>query len=161
MSCFAAGRVRARPAAERATWPPISSRGCGHEGLSSGARSAGGHRFTGEEITDVDKRTTSGFKRLKIGPPPAATVRRSRSPFVAGAGEVVDIEACVVPAKAPCTALWRRDLRVNDLQRGRLRLAAKTFALPQVEVGSIIDYRYKIVHSRSEPFGQAPERSDR
>ena len=146
--CIVAGLIPARPAVGPEEWPPISAEDAAMKDCSRepGAPAVILYRA---EATDADKRTTTVFKRLKI----LTAAGRDRSsieiPFVAGYSEVVEIEARVVPPQGPARLFDGEIFERTDLRRGRLRLAAKTFALPNIEVGSIIDYRYKIVHGRS------------
>ena len=104
-----------------------------------------------EENTNVDEGTTTVFKRLKV----LTVAGRDRSsveiPFVAGITKVTGIEARVVPPQGPAREFDGEIFEKTVLQRRRLRLAVKTFALSNVEVGSIIDYRYKLERSRSGP----------
>jgi hypothetical protein len=149
LACFAVGLVcAARPAAGQATWPPISAEDAAMKDCPKepGAPAVILYR---EETTDVDKMTTTVFKRLKI----LTAAGRDRSsieiPFVAGYNKVIEIEARVVPPQGPAQLFNGEIFERTDLRRGKLRLAAKTFALSNIEAGSIIDYRYKIVYSRS------------
>jgi len=149
VACFWVALVRAaRPEAGQTTWPPISAEDAAMTDCPKqpGAPAVILYR---EETTDVDKRTTTVFKRLKI----LTAAGRDRSsiviPFVAGYNKVVGIEARVVPPQGPAQLFDGEIFERTDLRRGRLRLAAKTFALPNVEAGSIIDYRYEIVSGRS------------
>ncbi len=152
--CIVVGLIRARPAVGTEEWPPISAEDAAMKDCSRepGAPAVILYRA---EATDADKRTTTVFKRLKI----LTAAGRDRSsieiPFVAGYSKVVEIEARVVPPQGPARLFDGEIFERTDLRRGRLRLAAKAFALPNIEIGSIIDYRYKIVHGRS---GQSAKR---
>lgn len=129
-------------------WPPISKEDADMTDCPKQPGASAVILFR-EEETDVDKGTTTVFKRLKV----LTSAGRDRSnveiPFVAGVTKVTGIEARVVPPQGPAREFDGEIFEKTVLQRRRLRLAMKTFALPNVEVGSIIDYRYRIEHLRS------------
>jgi hypothetical protein len=139
---------RAVSAQTKTDWPPISAEDAAMKDCSRqpGAPAVILYR---EESTDVGTATTSVFRRLKV----LTAAGRDRSsieiPFIAGLTKVTGIEARVVPPRGPAQPFKGEIFERTSLRRGKLRLAAMTFALPNVDVGSIIDYRYKIVYRHS------------
>ncbi|HSA95303.1 MAG TPA: DUF3857 and transglutaminase domain-containing protein [Acidobacteriota bacterium] len=147
--CSAAVLPRAaRTAAGPTTWPPISAEDAA---MTDCPREPGAPAVIlyREEITDVDKGTTTVFKRLKILTAAGRDHSSIEIPFVAGYSKITEIEARVVQPGGQARPFDGEIFERTDVRRGKLRLAAKTFALPNIEVGSIIDYRYKIVSKRS------------
>jgi hypothetical protein len=148
-ACVAAALlVAALPAAAPPTWPPISQEDAAMKDCSRqpGAPAVILYR---EEITSADLGTMTAFKRLKILTPAGRDRSTIEIPFVAGYFKVTDIEARVVPPQGREQPFTGQVFEKTALRRGRLRLAVKTFALPNVDVGSIIDYRYKLERVRS------------
>jgi len=141
--------VAALPAAaQKAPWPPIwvddaAMKDCPQQ---PGAPAVILYR---EEITDVESMTTTVFKRLKV----LTAAGRERSnieiPFITGYTKISGIEARVVPPEGPEREFDGQVFEKTALRYRKLQVAVKTFALPDVEVGSIIDYRYKIEHRKS------------
>jgi hypothetical protein len=138
----------ARPAARPPAWPPISAEDVAMKDCSRQPGAPAVILFR-EETTDVDKGTTTVFKRLKILTAGGRDLSNVEIPFVAGYTRVTGIEARVVPPLGPEEPFKGEVLEKTAMRRGRLRLALKTFALPNVDVGSIIDYRYKLERARS------------
>jgi hypothetical protein len=140
--------VSALPAAAQTTWPPISGADAAMKDCPKqpGAPAVILYR---EESTDADHGVTTVFKRLKI----LTAAGRDRSaieiPFVEGLYKITGIKARVVPPLGADRVFDGEIFEKTILQRRKFRLAAKAFALPNVDVGSIIDYRYTVVHSRS------------
>jgi hypothetical protein len=150
LSLFAA----ALPAAAQTIWPPIwvddaAMKDCPQQ---PGAPAVILYR---EEITEVESRTTSVFKRLKILTPAGRDRSNIEIPFIQGYSKITGIEARVVPAQGPEREFDGQIFEKTVVRRGKLRLAVVTFALPDVDVGSIIDYRYKVEYGRSSSSAKA------
>jgi hypothetical protein len=149
MACLAAViAAAARPAPDRPAWPPISAEDAAMKDCPKqpGAPAVILYR---EETTEADARKTTVFKRLKVLTPAGRDRATIEIPFVAGVTKVTGIEARVVWPDGSEKAFDGEILEKTAVRRGRLRLAVKTFALPNVDVGSIIDCRYRIEHGRS------------
>ncbi len=140
--------IAALPAASPPAWPPISAEDAAMKDCPKqpGAPAVILYR---EEITSADLGTMTAFKRLKILTPAGRDRSTIEIPFVAGYFKVTGIEARVVPPQGPEQPFTGQVFEKTALRGRRLRLAVKTFALPNVEVGSIIDYRYKLERVRS------------
>lgn len=108
-----------------------------------------------EEITDVMTRTTSVFKRLKILTAEGRARSNIEIPFIAGYNKITGIEARVVPLQGPDREFNGQVFEKTVIGYRKLRMVLKTFALPDVEVGSIIDYRYKIEYGKSDSSAKA------
>jgi Domain of Unknown Function with PDB structure (DUF3857)/Transglutaminase-like superfamily len=138
----------ARTAAGPPTWPPISEEDAAMKDCPKQPGAAAVLLYR-EEETNVDTATTTVFRRLKILTEAGRKYSDIEIPFISGYTKVTGLEARVVPPVGPEQPFSGEVFEKTALRRGKARLAAKTFALPNVEVGSIIDYRYKLVYSRS------------
>ncbi len=153
---LAIGAFLALPAlaAAQTTWPPILTDDAAMKDCPQqpGAPAVILYR---EEITDVESRSTSVFKRLKI----LTAAGRDRSnieiPFITGYTKVTGIEARVVPPQGPEREFSGQIFEKTAFRYGKLRMVVKTFALPDVEVGSIIDYRYRLEYGKSNRSAKA------
>jgi hypothetical protein len=94
--------------------------------------------------TDDEKFTTTVFKRLKILTAAGRDRANIEIPFFSGSRKVTGIEARVVPPQGPPRDFKGQIFEKTAMSYRKARYAVKTFALPDVEVGSIIDYRYKL-----------------
>jgi Transglutaminase-like superfamily/Domain of Unknown Function with PDB structure (DUF3857) len=97
-----------------------------------------------EEITDGDTHATSVFKRLKILTDAGREYSNIEIPFMKGSTKITGIQARVMPPKGPAREFSGQVFDKTAFRYRKVRVAAKTFALPDVTIGSIIDYRYKI-----------------
>lgn len=146
--------VASLPSSAQATWPPIfledaAMKDCPQQ---PGAPAV---ILCREELTDVASRTTSVFKRLKILTPAGRDRSNIEIPFIAGYTKVAGIEARVVPPQGPEHEFSGQVFEKTVVRYGKLRMAVKTFALPDVDVGSIIDYRYKLEYGKSSSSAKA------
>ncbi len=137
-----------RAVAQEPSWPPIMTadsemKDCPHQ---PGAPAVILYR---EEITDVTTRTTSVFRRLKILTDAGLDRANIEIPYIAGYSEIAGIEARVVPPEGPAREFGGQIFEKTALRVRKMRVAVKTFALPDVEVGSIIDTRYEVRHRKS------------
>ncbi|MGB8958671.1 MAG: DUF3857 domain-containing protein [Candidatus Aminicenantales bacterium] len=142
------------PAAAQTTWPPIlmddaAMKDCPQQ---PGAPAVILYR---EEITDVESRTTTVFKRLKILTAAGRDLSNIEIPFITGYTKVTGIEARVVPPQGPDREFSGQVFEKTVIRYRKLRMAVKTFALPDVDVGSIIDYRYKLEYGKSNRSAKA------
>lgn len=147
-------RVAAFPAAAQTIWPPILTEDAAMTDCPQqpGAPAVILYR---EELTDVESRTTSVFKRLKILTPAGRDRSNIEIQFIEGYSKITGIEARVVPAQGPERKFDGQIFEKTIVRYGKLRLAVIAFALPDVEVGSIIDYRYKVEFGRSSSSAKA------
>jgi len=137
-----------RATAQGPAWPPIETadskmKDCPQQ---PGAPAVILYR---EEITDVTTRTTTVFRRLKILTAAGLDRANIEIPFIAGYTDIDKIEARVVPPEGPAREFGGQIFEKTAIRVRKMRVAVKTFALPDVEVGSIIDYRYEVKHRKS------------
>jgi len=102
-----------------------------------------------EEITNGETFATSVFRRLKILTDAGREYSNIEIPFVTGSTKITGIRARVVPPEGPAREFGGQIFDKTAVRYRKMRVATKTFALPDVAVGSIIDYRYKIEIDRS------------
>jgi len=98
-----------------------------------------------EKITDHEQFTTKVFKRLKILTAAGREQANIEIFFYKGTQLVTDIEARVVPPDGRSLTFRGQIFEKTAIRTRAIRVAVKTFALPDVQPGCIIDYRYKIV----------------
>lgn len=99
-----------------------------------------------EKVTDYEQGETRIFKRLKILTAAGRDRANIEIPYSKGVLMVKDLEARVVPLKGPPRPFTGQVFE-KTVMRGRgIRVAVKSFALPDIKPGSIIDYRYRLVH---------------
>lgn len=98
-----------------------------------------------EKTTDHEQFTTKVFKRLKILTAAGRKQANIEIPFFKGIQLVKDIEARVVPPDGQPQEFTGQIFEKTALRARGIRVVVKTFALPDVQPGFIIDYRYKIV----------------
>ncbi len=142
------------PAGAQTTWPPIA---LAEAAMTDCPQQPGAPAVVlyREELTDVVTRTTTVFKRLKILTAAGRDQSNIEIQFIAGYSTITGIEARVVPPQGPDREFSGQIFEKTVLRSGKLRMAVKTFALPDVDVGSIIDYRYKIEYGKSRSSAQA------
>ena len=97
-----------------------------------------------EEITNGETFATSVFKRLKVLTDAGREYSNIEIPFVTGSTKITGIQARVVPPEGPAREFGGQIFDKTAVRFRKMRVATKTFALPDVAVGSIIDYRYKV-----------------
>jgi hypothetical protein len=96
-----------------------------------------------EQVTDHDEWTFQAFVRIKVLTPAGKDYGDVEIPF-SEAWEVKAIEARVVQPDGREEAFKGQVLEKTLLRIGRIRRMVKTIALPAVDVGSIIDYRFEL-----------------
>jgi hypothetical protein len=98
-----------------------------------------------EEISTVEDATTSIFRRLKILTPAGKDHANIEIPVLPGFYKMKDLKARVVRPDGESREFSGEVYDKTVLRAGRLKVTVKAFYLPDVDVGSIIDYRYKLV----------------
>jgi hypothetical protein len=127
-------------AAGQSEWPPISDadralKDCaGQPGASAVCLLAG-------QVTDLNEWTFQAFARVKVLTPAGKEYGNIEIPF-SEAWEVKEIRARVVQPDGRAELYTGPVLEKTLVRIGRVRQMVKTMALPAVEVGSIIDYRF-------------------
>jgi hypothetical protein len=103
-----------------------------------------------EEITDGDTHATSVFRRLKILTETGKEYSNIEIPYMKGSTKITGLQARVVPPQGPAREFSGQVFDKTAMRYRTMRVTVKTFALPDVAVGSIIDYRYKIEPDNSD-----------
>jgi hypothetical protein len=98
-----------------------------------------------EVVTDHDDFSTSVHYRLKVLTAAGKERANVEIPFVKGSFKVDGLKARVVQPDGRSVDFTGQVFEKTAIRAGRMKTVVKTFALPDVEVGSIIDYRYKLV----------------
>jgi hypothetical protein len=131
------------PASAQKVWPPIAPEDMAMKDCPQqpGAPAIILYR---ETITDDEFHTTTVFRRLKILTEAGRDLANIEIPFSVGYRKVTGIEARVVPPQGSPREFNGQVFEKTAMRYRTLRVAVKTFALPDVGVGSIIDYRYKL-----------------
>ncbi len=98
-----------------------------------------------EEVTDHNKFASSCYRRLKVLTPAGKEYANIEIPFVKGSLKVEGLKARVVHPDGRSVEFNGQVFEKTAVRAGRLKTIVMAFALPDVEVGCIIDYRYKLV----------------
>ncbi len=101
-----------------------------------------------EDLDNADGREQSYFRRLKILTPAGKARANVEIPFVKGWLKIEDLKARVVHPDGRSVEFTGEVFEKTAIRAGRLKTSVMAFALPDVEVGSIIDYRFKMVPDR-------------
>lgn len=94
---------------------------------------------------DHESFETTIFKRLKIMTPAGRDRANIEIPYYKGRQLVEDLEARVLPPQGPPRPFTGQIFEKTAIRLRRFRVTVKTFALPDVEAGSIIEFRYRLV----------------
>jgi len=137
------GILQPRPACAQGVWPEIDPGDLAMKDCPQQPGAAAVILYR-EEITNGDSYTTTVFKRLKILTDAGRDYSNIEIPFLTGITKITGIQARVVPPQGPAREFGGQIFDKTAMRYRKLRVAAKTFALPDVAVGSIIDYRYRI-----------------
>jgi hypothetical protein len=107
-----------------------------------------------EEVRDEEQGETRIFRRIKV----LTAAGRDRAdieiPYSKGYTKVVDLEARVVPENGSPRYFGGQVFDKTAIRGPGIRVAVKSFALPGVTPGSIIEYRYKLVSDDRAPKGK-------
>ena len=134
----------ALPAAGQSGWPPISAE---EMAMTDCPQQPGAPAvfLWREVVTDHDDFSTSVHYRLKVLTAAGKERANVEIPFVKGSHKVDGLKARVVQPDGRSVDFTGQVFEKTAVRAGRMKTIVKTFALPDVEVGSIIDYRYKLV----------------
>jgi hypothetical protein len=102
-----------------------------------------------EEICDHNSFTYSYYYRLKILTPAGKERANIEIPYFKGYLKIEGLKARVVRPDGTPVEFTGQIFEKTALRTGGFKVTLKTFALPDVDVGSIIEYRYKKVLDRS------------
>ena len=136
-------------------WPPITDE---EKALKDCPQQPGAPAvfLNREETTSQEKWTTTYFYRLKILTPAGRERANIEIPAYKGWTKITGLNARVVRPDGVSVPFTGQVFEKTVLRTGRIKVTVKTFALPDVDVGSIIDYRYTIVpdNDKSSSRGQ-------
>ncbi|NTV80528.1 MAG: DUF3857 and transglutaminase domain-containing protein, partial [Candidatus Aminicenantes bacterium] len=133
-----------RPAEAQEAWPPIQPV---ERALMDCPQQPGAPAIFlwREEITDHNEFIRSVHCRLKVLTPAGKDRANVEIPFTKGSSKVDGLKARVVRPDGRSVEFTGQVFEKTAVRAGRMKTIVKTFALPDVEVGSIIEYRYKLV----------------
>jgi hypothetical protein len=131
----------ARAAAAPQDWPPVTE---AEKALKDcpGQPGASAIYLRREQTSNDNDGTFRAFFRLKILTPAGKDYGTIEIPF-SEAWRVKDIQARVVQPDGRVVPFMGEIFEKTVVQVGRLKRLVKTFALPDLDVGTIIDYRYE------------------
>jgi len=98
-----------------------------------------------EEITDHNEHSRSVNCRLKILTPAGKERANVEIPFVKGLFKIDGLKARVVRPDGASVDFHGQVFEKTAIRAGGLKIKVMAFALPDVDVGSIVEYRYKLV----------------
>lgn len=146
----------ALPAAAQKPWPPISPEEMAMKDCAQqpGADAVWLYR---ETITDHEHFETAVFKRLKILTSAGRDHANIEIPYFKGSQLVEGLEVRVVPPQGEPRPFTGQIFDKSAIRYRRFRIALKTFAVPDVDAGTIIDFRYRIVMDTGGSSGGSDE----
>jgi len=132
------------PAAGQSEWPPVSPE---ELALKECAQAPGAPAvfLWREVVTDENAREIVIHCRLKVLTPAGKERANVEIPFMPGSSKIDHLKARVVRADGNSQDFRGQMFDKTAIRAGGLKVKVKTFALPDVDVGSIIEYRYKLV----------------
>jgi Domain of Unknown Function with PDB structure (DUF3857)/Transglutaminase-like superfamily len=134
----------ASPASGQSEWPPIPDE---EMALKDCPQQPGAPAvFLWREVLSDDNYTRI-FRhyRLKVLTPAGKDRANIEIPFVKGRFKVDDLKARVVQPDGRSEEFKGQLFEKTAVRAGGLKVKVMTFALPDVDVGSIIEYRYRLV----------------
>jgi len=134
----------ALPAAGQDPWPAVQP---AEQALTECPEQPGAPAiFLWREVeTDHNNFTTSVYHRLKVLTVAGKERANVEIPFVKGQFKVDGLRARVVHPDGRSVEFTGQVFEKTAVRAGRLKAIVKTFALPDVDVGCIVEYRYKLV----------------
>ncbi|HSA96359.1 MAG TPA: DUF3857 and transglutaminase domain-containing protein, partial [Acidobacteriota bacterium] len=134
----------ALPALGQKDWPPISAEEMALKDCPQqpGAPAVFLYR---EQLTNHNDFSASVHYRLKILTPAGKERANIEIPFNKGSYKIQGLKARVVQPDGRIVDFKGEVFEKTAVRAGRAKTVVKAFALPDVDVGSIIDYRFKIV----------------
>lgn len=141
---LAVGLVLPAPAkAEKDEWPPISPE---ELAMKSDPTNPGAPAIilNREEHTDDVAGFDTSYYRIKVFNDEGKKYADVEIPFVKDFSKVEDVKARTVRPDGTAADFKGQIFEKVIVKAGGIKYLAKTFALPDVQVGSIIEYKYKI-----------------
>ncbi|MGA2350422.1 MAG: DUF3857 domain-containing protein [Terracidiphilus sp.] len=96
-----------------------------------------------EDITDIGGNTHSFYERIKVLTEKGKELATVHVPYVQGADEVKDIGGRTIHSDGTVFPLTVKPDDLMDLKSKGFQENTKVFTLPNVEVGSILEYRFR------------------
>ena len=137
---LAAGRLAANPE----DWPPVTDEEKAMKDCPQQPGAPAIFLFR-DETTDDNTWTTTYYYRLKILTAAGKERANIEIPFVKGSSKIEGLKARVVRPDGAAVEFAGQVFDKTALRAGGFKVTVKTLALPDVDVGSIIDYEYKKV----------------
>jgi hypothetical protein len=135
--------VLARPAAAQG-WPALSDE---EKAMTDCPQQPGAEAIwlRRETVTDHESMETRVFKRLKILKESGRDRANIEIPYYSGIQKVDRLEVRHILPQGGIVPFDGQVFDKTAVRYRRLRVGLKTFAVPDIRVGSIIEFRYKIV----------------
>jgi hypothetical protein len=132
------------PAAGQSGWPPVSAE---ELAMTDCPQQPGAPAvfLWREVITDENERAISVHYRLKVLTAAGKERANVEIPFAKGSFKVDGLKARVVQPGGQSAEFSGQVFEKTAIRAGGLKIKVMTFALPDVDAGSIIEYRYKLV----------------
>jgi len=137
-------------------WPPITDEEKALKDCPQQPGSAAVFLYR-EEATSQENFATTYFYRLKILTPAGRERANIEIPVYKGWMKITGLNARVVRPDGVAVPYSGPVFEKTVLRTGQLKVTVKTFALPDVDVGSIIDYRYTVVPDTDKSSRRARE----
>jgi transglutaminase-like putative cysteine protease len=96
-----------------------------------------------EEITDEQERYHSFYERIKVLTEKGKELATVNIPYVQGADKVTKLEGRTIHADGTVIPLTVKPDDLMDFKTKDYQIHSVVFTLPSVEVGSILEYRYR------------------
>ena len=134
----------ARPAPGQSAWQPIAPE---EKAMTDCPQQPGAPAvyLWREVLTNENERQISVHYRLKVLTPAGKERANIEIPFAKGSSKVEGLKARVVRPDGRSEDFSGQVFEKTAIRAGGLKIKVMTFALPDVDVGSIIEYRYKLV----------------
>ena len=136
----------ALPSHAAADWPPIPPEDLAMK-ESSDAPGASAMILYREEVLSAAKASDSYYYRLKIFSEAGRKFGDVEINYIRGFADIKDIECRTVHPDGTVVPFDGQVLDKTLVKFGEFRYLAKTFSVPDVTPGSIVEYRYKVQHS--------------
>ena len=139
-------------AADQVEWQPVSAEDLALKDNPAAPGSSAMILFK-EDFRDDRKGERKLYYRIKLFNEKGVAHADIEIPYRRGSEEVKDIAARTIQPDGKIIDFRGVFFKKTLARRRKFRLLAKTFTLPQVQPGCIIEYRYKLVKKKGETFG--------
>ncbi len=114
-----------------------------------------------EVVTDHEVFNIQIYKRMKILTDAGRDRANIEIPYYAGRQKVIDLEVRLVPPQGSPQPFTGQVFDKTAIRYRRYRIGLKSFAVPGVKAGSIIEFRYKIVPDEDAASGNEEDLAER